>query len=47
VYRWVALAIVPMLLVTHLPQLPLWALMLAFSLFMVLVSGRTIRCRRC
>ncbi len=43
VYRAMALfSIVPMLLITHLPQLPLLALMLVFPLFMVLVSGRTI-----
>lgn len=43
VYRWLALlSIAPMLLITHLPRLPLPWLMLAFALFMILVSGRTI-----
>lgn len=43
VYRAMALfSIAPMLLITHLPPLPLPLLMLAFALFMILVSGRTI-----
>lgn len=43
VYRWIALlSILPMLLITHLPQLPLLALLLVFPFFMTLVSGRTI-----
>ncbi|WP_243420333.1 MFS transporter [Janthinobacterium sp. 78] len=43
VYRWVSLmSIAPLLLMTHLPQLPLLALMLVFPFFMALVSGRTI-----
>lgn len=43
VYRAMALfSIAPMLLITHLPPLPLPWLMLAFALFMILVSGRTI-----
>ena len=43
VFRWVAAAsMLPMLLVTHLPPLPLAALIATFPLFMVLVSGRSI-----
>ena len=43
VYRWIALlSILPMLLITHLPQLPLLALLVVFPFFMTLVSGRTI-----
>ncbi|SIQ75857.1 Predicted arabinose efflux permease, MFS family [Janthinobacterium sp. TND4EL3] len=43
VYRWVSLlSIAPLLFMTHLPQLPLLGLMLAFPFFMALVSGRMV-----
>jgi MFS transporter, DHA1 family, inner membrane transport protein len=43
VYRFLAgFAVVPMLLLTHLPHWPLWRLVLLFPLFMMVVSGRGI-----
>ena len=43
VFRWVAGAsVAPMLLVTHLPPLPVAAIVFSFVFFMVLVSGRGI-----
>lgn len=43
VFRWVALfSIFPLMFVTHLPHLPLIAIILFFPVFMVLVSGRNI-----
>lgn len=43
VYRWVSLlSIAPLLFMTHLPQLTLLGLMLAFPFFMALVSGRMV-----
>lgn len=43
VYRWVALlALVPLLLVTHVGQLPLWGWLICTTCFFVFVSGRMI-----
>jgi predicted MFS family arabinose efflux permease len=43
VYRYVSLAfLAPMLFMTHMPQLPLLAVILFFPFFMTSVSGRTI-----
>ncbi|MFA9216243.1 MAG: MFS transporter, partial [Sphingomonadaceae bacterium] len=43
VYRTMALlSVLPLLLVTHLPQLPLLAIILFFPLFMTIISGRNI-----
>lgn len=43
VYRCLAgFAVVPMLMLTHLPHWPLWGLVLLFPLFMMVVSGRGI-----
>jgi predicted MFS family arabinose efflux permease len=43
VYRYLALAsVVPMLFVTHMPAMPLFAIILFFPFFMTVVSGRTI-----
>ncbi|WP_317204138.1 MFS transporter [Janthinobacterium sp.] len=43
VYRWVALfSMLPILLITHLPAMPLLALIVFFPFFMTSVSGRNI-----
>ncbi|MET0320303.1 MAG: MFS transporter [Duganella sp.] len=43
VYRYLALlSVVPMLFVTHMPAMPLLAVILFFPFFMTAVSGRTI-----
>jgi predicted MFS family arabinose efflux permease len=43
VFRLVALfSIVPTLFMTHMPQIPLWAVMLFFPFFMVAMSGRFV-----
>lgn len=43
VYRYLALAsVVPMMFVTHMPAMPLFAIILFFPFFMTVVSGRTI-----
>ncbi len=43
VYRWVALfSILPLLFVTHMPQLSLLAVMIFFPFFMIPISGRNI-----
>jgi predicted MFS family arabinose efflux permease len=41
VYRWLAVAaMVPILLLTHLPPVPVWAVIALAALFFILVSGR-------
>lgn len=43
VYRWLALAaLLPLLLVTHAGQLPLWGWLVCSTCFFVLISGRMI-----
>lgn len=43
VYRWVALAsIVPLLVITHAPALPLFATLIVAVMFFVFVSGRMV-----
>jgi len=43
VYRYVAVfSVLPILFMTHMPQLPLWAVMLFFPFFMVAMSGRFV-----
>jgi predicted MFS family arabinose efflux permease len=43
VFRWVALgSLLPILAMTHLPPVPLWAAVLVGVLFMSLVSGRLV-----
>jgi DHA1 family inner membrane transport protein len=43
VYRIVSLLFIfPLLFITHIPQLPLWGVILFFPFFMVLASGRSI-----
>jgi len=43
VFRWVAIgSLVPIVAMTHLPPVPLWAAVLVGALFMSLVSGRLV-----
>ena len=43
VFRWVALSsFVPLLVMTHLPPVPWWAVLISGAAFFVLVSGRMI-----
>ncbi|MES2261902.1 MAG: MFS transporter [Pseudomonadota bacterium] len=43
VYRCLAVfSVLPLLLITHLPQLPLYALILIFPSFMMAISGRNV-----
>ncbi|MDI6749006.1 MAG: MFS transporter [Rhodocyclaceae bacterium] len=43
VFRWVALAaLAPLFVLTHLPPVPLWAMILCATVFFVLVPGRMV-----
>jgi predicted MFS family arabinose efflux permease len=43
VFAWIAAgSVIPILLITNLPQLPVWGALVVTTLFMVLVSGRGV-----